>query len=84
MSTHIVSPLLDGWLTTAEAAAYLKTKPRTLLQWVREGAIRAYALHGTKRRTWRFLEADLDAALLLTASSPIYVLDSKSSSVVRQ
>jgi excisionase family DNA binding protein len=52
------------WLTAAEAATYLRIKPRTLLQWVRIGKVRGFALSGTKRRIWRFLIADLDAALL--------------------
>jgi excisionase family DNA binding protein len=57
---HIpVSP----WMTTAEAAAYLKIKPRTLLIWVRQGQVRAYALSGTERRIWRFLRTDLDTML---------------------
>jgi excisionase family DNA binding protein len=55
------------WLTAAEAAAYLKVKPRSLLRWIREGKLRGYALSGTKRRIWRFLKTDLDAALLGTA-----------------
>ena len=54
----------SDWLTTSEAAAYLKVKPRSLSLWVRQGKIQAYALSGTKRRVWRFRKADLDAALL--------------------
>jgi excisionase family DNA binding protein len=52
------------WLTAKEAARYLKVKPRTLLLWVRQGKVKAFALSGTKRRVWRFRRADLDAALL--------------------
>ena len=52
------------WLTAAEAARYLKVKVRTLLLWVRQGKVKAFALSGTKRRVWRFRQADLDAALL--------------------
>jgi excisionase family DNA binding protein len=52
------------WLTAAEAATYLKVKPRSLLLWVRQGKVQAYALTGTHRRVWRFRKADLDAALL--------------------
>ena len=52
------------WLTVAGAARYLQVKPRTLLQWVRQGKLQAYALSGTKRRVWRFRRADLEAALL--------------------
>jgi len=40
----------SDWLTASEAAAYLKVKPRSLLLWVRQGKLQAYALSGTKRR----------------------------------
>jgi excisionase family DNA binding protein len=52
------------WLTPVEAARYLKVKVRTLLLWVRQGKVKAFALSGTKRRVWRFRLQDLDAALL--------------------
>ncbi len=52
------------WLTVAEAAGYLRVKPRTLLLWVRQGKIPAYALSGTRRRVWRFRKEDLDSTLL--------------------
>jgi excisionase family DNA binding protein len=42
------------WLTPWEAAQHLKTKPRTLLLWVRQGRVKSYALSGTKRHVWRF------------------------------
>ena len=62
------------WLTAIEAARYLKVKSRTLLLWVREGKMKAFALSGTKRRVWRFRKTDLDAALVesivLTSESP--------------
>ena len=70
------APLLDRqtWLTAAEAAAYLKVKPRTLLLWVRQGKVKAFALSGTKRHVWRFRPQDLDAALMespvLPSSAP--------------
>jgi excisionase family DNA binding protein len=51
------------WLTTREAATYLKVKPRTLQMWARIGKIKAYPLSGTRRRLWRFLQADLDRML---------------------
>jgi excisionase family DNA binding protein len=60
----------SDWLTVSEAAAYLKVKPRTLLLWVRQGKLQAYALSGTKRRIWRFRKEDLDAALLACAVIP--------------
>lgn len=61
-SAGFMSALCE-WMTAAEAAAYLRTKPRTLLKWVREGSIKAWPLHGAKRRTWRFRKEDLDSAL---------------------
>ncbi len=62
--------LQSEWLTLAEAAQYLKIKPRTLLLWVRQGKVKAFALSGTKRRVWRFRQADLDAALLESSVLP--------------
>jgi excisionase family DNA binding protein len=52
------------WLTATEAAAYLKVKPRTILQWAKEGRLKGYRLSGTARVTWRFLRSDLDAKML--------------------
>ena len=53
-----------------EAAQYLKVKVRTLLLWVRQGKVKAFALSGTKRRVWRFRQRDLDAALLESSVLP--------------
>ena len=53
----------SDWLTAGEAAEYLKVKKRSLLLWVRQGKVKAYALSGTKRRIWRFRREDLDTAL---------------------
>jgi excisionase family DNA binding protein len=58
------------WLTAAEAAAHLKIKVRTLLLWVRQGKVKAFALSGTRRRVWRFRQSDLDAALLESTVLP--------------
>jgi excisionase family DNA binding protein len=52
------------WLTVNEAADYLRVKARTLLLWTRQGKIRGYALSGTRRRVWRYLRSELDAAVL--------------------
>ena len=57
----------SGWLTASEAAAYLRVKVRTLLLWVRQGKVKAYALSGTMRRVWRFRQQDLDAVLMESA-----------------
>ena len=68
------------WLTASEAALYLKVKPRTLLLWVRQRKVKAFALSGTKRRVWRFRREDLDAALLavpVLCSTPLSVRCSK-------
>jgi excisionase family DNA binding protein len=75
----------NEWMTTVEAAAYLRTKPRTLLKWVRAGSIKAWPLHGAKRRTWRFRKEDLDAALgFAQTGNSDSVLFSKTSSVALQ
>ncbi len=58
------------WLTVAEAANYLKVKPRTLLLWARQGRVKAFALSGTQRHVWRFRRQDLDAALLESSVLP--------------
>lgn len=62
----------SDWMTSQEASEYLKVKPRSLLLWVRQGKIPAYALSGTKRRIWRFRKSDLDNAVL---SKPVVSCD---------
>lgn len=54
---------MTEWLTANEAAAYLKVKPRTVMKWAKEGRIPAHPLSGSKRVTWRFIRAELDAML---------------------
>ncbi|HLH06111.1 MAG TPA: helix-turn-helix domain-containing protein [Terriglobales bacterium] len=51
------------WLTAREAAEHLKIKTRTLLLWTRQGKIKGYALSGGRRHVWRYLRAELDAAV---------------------
>jgi excisionase family DNA binding protein len=58
-----------NWMTTKEAAQYLKVPPRTLLDWARRGSVKGYMLSGTERHVWRFLQEDLDAALLTAVQS---------------
>ena len=53
----------NEWLTSNEAARYLKVKPRTLLQWARERKVPGYRLSGIQRCVWRFLRPELDAML---------------------
>jgi excisionase family DNA binding protein len=65
------------WLTTQEAAQYLKVKPRSLLLWTRQGKIKAYVLSGTKRRIWRYRREDLDSTLVakpVLSCEPLTVL----------
>jgi len=69
----VTADLQSDWLTANEAAEYLKVKKRSLLLWVREGKIKAYALSDTKRRIWRFRREDLDSALfasVIPSASP--------------
>jgi len=65
-----LGPQPNEWLTAKEAAGYLKVKVRTLLLWVRQGKVKAFALSGIRRRVWRFRKQDLDAALLESAVLP--------------
>ncbi len=62
------------WLTAREAAEHLKIKTRTLLLWTRQGKIKGYALSGGRRHVWRYLRAELDAAVfgkpVLSSISP--------------
>jgi excisionase family DNA binding protein len=66
-------PLLGAerptWLTAREAAQYLNVKVRTILLWARQDRVKAYALTGTRRRVWRFLQADLEA--MVTQKKPV-------------
>ena len=66
------------WLTATEAAEYLKVKVRTLLLWVRQGKVQAFALSGTKRHIWRFRRQDLDAALIESPVLPSTALSVRS------
>jgi len=60
----------DRWLTATEAALYLKVKPRTLLQWAREGKILGHKLSGVQRCVWRFNRPELDAILCPSSAEP--------------
>jgi excisionase family DNA binding protein len=69
----MTTPPQSDWLTAGEAAEYLKVKKRSLLVWVRQGKVKAYALSGTKRRVCRFRREDLDSTLfasVVTSASP--------------
>jgi excisionase family DNA binding protein len=69
----------SDWLTAGEAAAYLKVRTRSLLLWVRQGKVTAYALSGTKRRVWRFRKEDLDSLLFanVVSSASLTVLNER-------
>ncbi len=78
--TEMKTSLQSDWLTAAEAAEYLRVKTRSLLLWVRQGKLQAYALSGTKRRIWRFRKEDLDSVLFASPvipSKPLTVLSER-------
>lgn len=58
------------WLTSEEAARYLKVNRRTLLEWVRQGKVKAFRLSGIIRHVWRFRREDLDAMLCASSAVP--------------
>jgi excisionase family DNA binding protein len=66
----MTSSLQTEWLTAAEAAFYLRVKPRTLLAWARQGKVRGYRLSGTLRCVWRFKQSDLDATMTASSAAP--------------
>jgi excisionase family DNA binding protein len=59
----MTSPPQIEWWTATEAAAHLRVKPRTILQWAKEGKVPAHRLSGSRRITWRFLRSELDDIL---------------------
>ena len=56
-----LSDAYTGWLTTEEAAAYLKVHPETMRNWARKGVIPAAKLGN--RGGFRFRREDLDRFL---------------------
>jgi excisionase family DNA binding protein len=60
---------MSQWLTAREAAEHLKAKPRTILSWAKAGKIPAHRLSGSRRVTWRFCRAELDAMLSLPSAA---------------
>ncbi len=56
-----------GMVDSKGASAYLKVKPRTLAQWVKQQKVPGHKLSGTRRCVWRFLQSELDA--MLTSST---------------
>ncbi len=74
------SPIQSEWLTSEEAASYLKVEKKTLLAWVRRGQIKAYRLSGNKRFVYRFRQQDLDASMAVIAVYQNSVIDCARSS----
>ena len=77
MQTSGNSPTVSAWLTASQAAQYLSIKPATLLMWARQGKVQGFTLSGTHRHVWRFRAKDLNAALVVSSSSPSIVLKAK-------
>jgi len=48
------------WMTTNEAAEYLRTTPKQIRNWVYQGKIKPYKLLG---RSLRFRRSDLDSVI---------------------
>jgi excisionase family DNA binding protein len=60
------------FLSASEAAVFLGgLNSRTLTRWAREGYLPAYPIGEGKRRLWRFLEADLEAWMLVRRTGDI-------------
>ena len=57
------------FLDANQAASKLNISPKTLLRWAREGLVPAHPLSGTRRRSWRFAESELDAWALSKVNS---------------
>jgi excisionase family DNA binding protein len=72
--------ITSEWMTSLEAAAYLKVPKKTLLAWVRRGQVKAYRLSGTKRYVYRFRKEDLDASMAVTAAYQNAMVESARSS----
>jgi excisionase family DNA binding protein len=53
----------EQWVTTREAASYLKINVRTLRHLVRLGRIKGHVILGTKRKGWRFRLRELDGSM---------------------
>ena len=52
-----------NWMTSQEAAAYLKLSPRTIVAMARDGRLPAHMLCGAQRHIWSFLAEELDATM---------------------
>ena len=87
MSTQVIATIATGlppqyesikgvpqdYMNSREAAAYLHTKHRTLLEWARIGVIPGIPLgSGSQRKTWLFSKSALDEHLrgIMNANCP--------------
>lgn len=53
-----VSPTIERLFTPEEAAEALRVKPRTIMEWLRQGKLKGVKLGG---KLWRVKESDLRA-----------------------
>jgi excisionase family DNA binding protein len=58
LSTVRMEP--EGYVSSDEAASFLKLNPRTVQRLAREGNIPAHPFGERRRKTWRFLLSELD------------------------
>jgi len=59
-----------NWMTAVEAGEHLKLKPRTVVELARLGKLRGYIVSGASRHTWRFIESELDDAMMQSPAVP--------------
>ena len=52
------------WMTSAEAAEYLRLSPRTIIELARDRKIPGHILSGITRHTWRFRRDELDRFMM--------------------
>ena len=79
-NTHANRVMNSNWMTAAEAAEYLRVKPRSIQLWTRQGKLKGHPVSGCKRHRWLYRREDLDAALLakpVISSQPPAVLNER-------
>lgn len=59
MGGHVNAEPQHEWLTTEEVADYLRVRPSTVRQWIRQGTLPALRVGGT-RLGYRIRRSDLD------------------------
>ena len=63
LANPVLSPVQfshEPYVSTEEAANFLRLNPRTVQRCAREGTIPAHPLGNGTRKTWRFLLSELD------------------------